>query len=124
MALQYGVQLSRKQRQPAIVRAFSFLMPTVWFTGAGAQRTGVDLILIAGPASRKSAKAQEALMAINALAAQAKLLPAGVVQRFLSTSSAYLGQPRKRALATSERSEFVDPVRYRINATAAAGRAR
>ena len=40
VVLQRGEQPSRKQRQPAIVRALSFLMPAVWSTGAGAQQTG------------------------------------------------------------------------------------
>ena len=101
---------------PPTVRAFSFLMPTVWSTGAGAQWTGVDLILIAGPASRRSAKPQEALMAINALAAQATLAPADPVRQFLATSRTYLSVPLPLTLDTIGQrwsSEFVDPPRYR-----------
>ena len=55
-------------------------------------------------------------MTLNAQAAQAKSLPAGVIQRFISISNAYLGRPRGQNLVACERSEFVDPPRYRSTA--------
>jgi hypothetical protein len=53
-------------------------------------------------------------MVINALAAQAKSLPATTVGHFLNTSRNYFCLPAVQHLHGAGESEFLDPPRYRI----------